>query len=390
LENVKRAIQVLLVCVFTAMLGLGIVSPIMPLYAQDLGATLSQIGLLSSAWSLSRLIFSTPVGRYSDVRGRKKIIAVGLLIYATVSILYTFAWDITSLVSIRFVHGLGSAMSMPVAMAYAAELAPQGQEGRYMGNINMAMFAGMGLGPFIGGTLTDIFASKSVPFYVMSALTALSLLLTLAFLPEDRKERELAQRPKASFREVLSNKMLRATFVYRVVGALGRGSVMGFLAMYVSGGPEVGGLGISISLTGLILSVGQVTSAFMQRPFGELADRYDKVVLTLLGGFLGAAGIALFPFAKTSWTVFAAMLVFSVGGALGMPALTALVAIEGRDIGVGTTMSVLQTSMSLGMISGPLISGILGEMFGLGPIFFVGSLIMMIGTVIFYVLLKFG
>lgn len=390
MADVKRAIQVLLVCVFTAMLGLGIISPIMPLYAQDLGATLTQIGLLSSAWSISRLIFSTPMGRYSDVKGRKRVIAAGLLIYATVSILYTFARDFTSLVSIRFIHGLGSAMSMPVAMAYAAELAPQGQEGRYMGNINMAMFAGMGLGPFIGGSLTDFFASKSVPFYVMSALTALSLLLTLAFLPEDRKQRELAQRPQASFRRVLSNKMLRAAFVYRAVGALGRGSVMGFLSMYVSGGSDVGGLGIAVSLTGLIMSVGQVTAAFMQRPFGELADRYDKVALTLLGGLLGSIGIALFPIASTSWTVLAAMLVFSVGGALGMPALTALVAIEGRDIGIGTTMSVLQTSMSLGMISGPLASGILGEMFGLRPIFFIGGAIMLLGTVCFYVLQRFG
>ncbi len=390
MADFKRAIQVLLVCVFTAMLGLGIISPIMPLYAQDLGATYTQIGLLSSAWSISRLIFSTPMGKYSDVKGRKRVIAAGLLIYATVSILYTFANDFTSLVSIRFIHGLGSAMSMPVAMAYAAELAPQGQEGRYMGNINMAMFAGMGLGPLIGGSLTDFFASKSVPFYVMSALTALSLLLTLAFLPEDRKQRELAQRPQASFRRVLSNKMLRAAFVYRAVGALGRGSVMGFLSIYVSGGSDVGGLGIAVSLTGLIMSVGQVTGAFMQRPFGELADRYDKVALTLIGGFLGAVGIALFPFASTSWTVLAAMLVFSVGGALGMPALTAIVAIEGRDIGVGTTMSVLQTSMSLGMISGPLASGILGEMFGLKPIFFIGGAIMLLGTVCFYVLQRYG
>jgi DHA1 family multidrug resistance protein-like MFS transporter len=71
-----------------------------------------------------------------------------------------------------------------------------------------------------------------------------------------------------------------------------------------------------------------------------------------------------------------------------MPALTAIVAIEGRDKGMGTTMSVLQIAMSLGMIVGPLLFGILGDAFGLRPIFYYGGLITVAGTIAFYVLLK--
>jgi DHA1 family multidrug resistance protein-like MFS transporter len=87
LAEFKRALQALLVCVFTAMLGLGIISPILPLYASDLGATLVQVGLLSSAWSMSRLIFTGPIGRFSDRSSKKKIIAAGLLVYSVISIL---------------------------------------------------------------------------------------------------------------------------------------------------------------------------------------------------------------------------------------------------------------------------------------------------------------
>jgi len=261
-----RAIQVLLVCVFTAMLGLGIVSPIMPLYAKSLGATFVQIGLLSSAWSISRLVFTPPFGRLSDTRSKKKIIACGLATYMVVSILYTFAWDFTSLVSMRFLHGLGSAMAMPIATAYAAELAPEGSEGRFMGTMNFALFAGMGLGPFIGGYLTDAF-SLSAPFYFMGALTALSLLLTLLFLPEERRRSKVGGRPRPSFRKVLSNRLLRAAFIYRVVGALGRGSIMGFLALFISGSTEIGGLAMPVSVAGLILSAGTT------HPAGRGAER---------------------------------------------------------------------------------------------------------------------
>jgi len=86
----------------------------------------------------------------------------------------------------------------------------------------------------------------------------------------------------------------------------------------------------------------------------------------------------------------AARLVFSAGSATGMPALTAIVAIEGRDMGLGTTMSVLQIAMSLGMIAGPLLFGVLGDAIGLRPIFFFGGLITVAGTIAFYVLQKLG
>ena len=254
-----------------------------------------------------------------------------------------------------------------------------------MGTMNLAMFAGMGLGPFIGGSLTDIF-SMNTPFYVMGALTAISLLLLMILLPDDRQRQMTADRPAPSFKEVLSNKLLRAAFVYRAVGALGRGSIMSFLSMYISGTPEIGGLGIPLTMAGLILSVGQVSAALLQRPFGVLADKYSKVNLILLGGVVGACGMALFPFTNNSWEVMAARLVFSVGSSIGMPALTAIVAIEGRDMGIGTTMSVLQTAMSLGMIAGPMLSGLIGDAFGLKPVFLFGSVIMMIGTAAFFLL----
>ena len=93
----ERSLQALLVSVFVAMLGLGIVSPILPLYAENLGATFTQIGLLVSSWSIARLIFSAPAGRLSDTVSRKKVIMGGLFVYAVVSLLYIFAWDFTSL-----------------------------------------------------------------------------------------------------------------------------------------------------------------------------------------------------------------------------------------------------------------------------------------------------
>jgi DHA1 family multidrug resistance protein-like MFS transporter len=381
----ERSLQALLVSIFVAMLGLGVVSPIMPLYAESLGATFTQIGLLSSAWSISRFIFSAPAGRLSDVISRKKVIMAGLGGYALVSLLYIIAWNFTSLLAFRFLHGIGSAMAIPVAMAYAADLAPDGQEGKYMGTMNLALFGGMGIGPLLGGTLTDFFG-LSAPFYLMCGGTAISLLMVLFFLPESPKTIAAKERATPSFRKVLTNRTLLANFVFRTVNSIGRGAIFGFLTMYISSSIADGGLGLSVTIAGTVLSVGQISNAILQRPCGVLADKYNKKLMIVAGGLLSAIGMVGFPFSSTFLHLMASRITFSIGSALMTPAMSAIEAIEGRKYGVGTTMSVMQSSMSLGNMAGPLVSGILADMFSLKPIFYMGSIISFIGLTLYLIL----
>ena len=384
----ERSLQALLISIFVAMLGLGVVSPIMPLYAESMGATFTQIGLLSSAWSISRFIFSAPAGRLSDTTSRKKVIMAGLGGYALVSLLYIVAWDFTSLLAFRFLHGIGSAMAIPVAMAYAADLAPKGQEGKYMGTMNLALFGGMGVGPLLGGSLTDMF-SLSAPFYLMCGGTTLSLLLVLVYLPETKSEPS-RERAKPSFRKVLMNRTLLANFVFRTINSVGRGAIFGFLTVYISTTIAEGGLGLSVTISGAVLSVGQLSNAILQRPCGVLADKYNKKTLIIVGGLLSAVGMAGFLVSSTFWHLMAARLTFAIGSALMTPAMSAIEAIEGRKYGMGTTMSVMQSSMSLGNMAGPLLSGILADMFSLRPIFYMGSGISFIGLALYLILLPRG
>ena len=107
---------------------------------------------------------------------------------------------------------MGSAMAMPVAIAYGAEIAPRGKEGQYMGVLNLAMMAGFAFGPFLGGTLTDI-ASKEVAFYVMAALTGVSLVLAVMFLPDVQFSTE-KKKKSGSFRQIFANRELSTIIIY--------------------------------------------------------------------------------------------------------------------------------------------------------------------------------
>ncbi|TRO48594.1 MFS transporter, partial [Candidatus Bathyarchaeota archaeon] len=283
-KTTVNAFRILILCVFMAMMGLGIVSPILPNYASDLGATGVMIGLIYSAFSVSRAALQTPVGRFADSYSKKRIIVIGLAAYTVTSILYTFVSSPESLIAVRFVHGVGSAMVMPVAMAYAILLTPRGQEGRYMGYMNTALFSGFAAGPLLGGYLYENF-SIDVVFRAMSALVFLSLVLTVLFVPEEGSLGLQRERPRVSFRRILTNRKLAGIFVYRAVNALGRGTIMGFLPLFA-----VQTLGISGSVIGLILSMGIFANAVLQTPMGVLADRYDRNLLLIAGGLISSAG----------------------------------------------------------------------------------------------------
>ena len=361
--------------------GLGILSPILPIYANDLGASMTQIGLLTSAWSLSRLVFTAPMGRYADKNSKKRVIIIGLGIYSIVSIFYAFSWNFTSLITVRILHGMGSAMAMPVATAYGAEIAPRGKEGQYMGILNLAMMAGFAFGPFLGGTLTDI-ASKEVAFYTMAGLTGISLLLAIFFLPD--VEFSTGKRKTGSFKEIFANHELTTMIWYSFVSTLAIASIFGFLSMYLSQPVSAGGMALPIATIGLVLSVGQFISAMLQREFGKLADKYDKRKIIIASGLIGATGILIFPLMTNTTGIFVSQLIFICGLTLGSPAINAVVAIAGREIGTGTAISALQSSNSLGNILGPLAAGMLLDRFGFSSIFYLCGAIMIFSVGMFY------
>ncbi|MBS7269644.1 MAG: MFS transporter [Candidatus Freyarchaeota archaeon] len=149
---------ILFIAVFTSMLGIGIVAPILPLYAeQNLAASGIWIGLIFSGFGLSRTIASPIVGRISDVRGRKNFLIIGLLGYALTGLGYVIANNVALLTTIRFANGFTSAMVLPVSQAYIGDLTPKGKEGTYMNTFMTSLMVGFGVGPFIGNNVRKIF-----------------------------------------------------------------------------------------------------------------------------------------------------------------------------------------------------------------------------------------
>lgn len=379
----KRIFSVLFISVFAAMLGLGIIAPLMPIYARSLGASGIWLGIIFSGYSLSRAIFMPIIGKLSDKRGRKKFITSGLLLYSVISLFYLLAGEVYYLTTVRLFHGLASAMVIPVAMAYIGEIAEKGKEGRYMGTFNMALLLGMGSGPFLGGILNESFGIGSV-FYAMAGLTAIAFLITLIFLPDMRYSGTRKMGNPISFREIIKNNVMKGLLLYRVITAMGRGGIMAFLPIFASR------IDITSSQVGIIISFHIFLIALLQNPFGRLADRHNKFFLVLIGSGVGALALLLTPIARNFWQLFFISSIMGFGGATSMPSAVAITVEVGQRLGMGVSMGLFNTAMSVGMIAAPLISGVVMDIVGIKSVFFVAGVISLLGTFVFYHYIRRG
>ena len=98
---IKRVFPILAFSMFTSTLGMGVVSPLLPLYVRDMGATGIWLGIIIAAYSISNSVFTPIAGRLSDKKGRKLFLFAGLLAYSIISLGYVWASSVTQLTLIR-------------------------------------------------------------------------------------------------------------------------------------------------------------------------------------------------------------------------------------------------------------------------------------------------
>jgi MFS transporter, DHA1 family, multidrug resistance protein len=362
------------------MLGLGIVIPLLPRYAETLGATGIEIGAIFSAFSLSRALLMPVFGRLSDRRGRKWFIVLGLSLYTVLSLAYLAAGSVAGLIAVRTVHGVASAMVIPIAMAYVADLSAVGAEGSHMGTFSISLYLGMGIGPLAGGVISAA-AGMAAVFLAMTAFSLVSVAICIAFVPEPGPR----PRPARSKRRVLGHPALRAAVFFQLVNAFANGTFMVFVPLVASLA-----YGLSTAETGLVISVSSLSTSVLQRWSGGLADRYNKTVLIVGGTALIAATLLAIPSLSGFPGLVLAAFAIGIGGGVSLPAVTAIVTIAGRTVGQGAAMGASNTAMGIGMIVAPLLSGLVMDLYGIPQVFYLSGLVCTVALPFFVLIARTG
>jgi len=358
------------------MIGMGIIWPIMPVYAVQLGAGGTQLGFIIAAFNIARSIFNPMVGRLTDHLGRKPFMLGGLFCYALLSVAYIQAGSIAGLITVRFAHGVAAVCVAPVAMAVVAEIAPPHRRGLYMGTLSMALMLGVGAGPILGGIITD-WLGMDAAFVAMGGLALLTSIGILVFMPRFEKPTYALQSHGLSLLKILGqSRILQLVFFIRFFSAAGQGAVYTFLPLYGAA------TGISSSQVGILLGVNVLLIAFLQRPGGRLADRTRPIPLMVAGIVLSGLAVAAMPLASHFRSALLFNILMGVANGIAVPAALLLAGREGERAGMGSVMGLFDAALSLGFIVSPILLGMVHDAFGIKAIFYVGGAIILGGTLL--------
>ncbi len=375
----KKIFNTLFVAIFASMLGIGIIVPLLPIYAKSLGATGIWLGIIFSGFALARLIFMPIIGKISDRKGRKKFIVFGLLGYSITSLFYLLAGGIYSLVAVRFIHGFASAFIVPIAMAYVAETREDGKVGISMGTFSMALFLGIGIGPILGGLLNDAFGMASA-FYAMAGLSLTAFFIALFFLP-DKMTPGRTESP-VSFREIFKNNVVKGLVFFRISSAMCRAGMMVFLPLFASS------INISAARIGILFFIDTFFTVSLLRLFGKLADKYNKFYFIMIGSILGGLALLLVPFTHSFKELIFTSSLMGISLAIAGPSATATTVFLGKNMGMGTLISFLVTAMSAGMVLSPVILGVVMDLLDIKSAFYIAGLMGFLGALIFYYFIR--
>ncbi|MBY0512007.1 MAG: MFS transporter [Rhodospirillaceae bacterium] len=176
---------VLLLSVFTVSVGYGVLLPVLPILVQKLAsaadatAAARHTGLLTGLYTLAMFLFAPMWGWLSDRYGRRPILLIGLIGFATSTLIFAFLSDIALLYAERFLSGLFAAAVTPVAAAMIGDRAPDNEwRARRLAWLSMAGIAGFFVGPMLGGLATSLATEESGLIAVGSTLFSAPFIFT--------------------------------------------------------------------------------------------------------------------------------------------------------------------------------------------------------------------
>ncbi|MDD5338552.1 MAG: MFS transporter [Dehalococcoidales bacterium] len=334
-------------------------NPALPLFIRSIGVPESTLGFIAAASTVVGIVVSLPAGILSDLIGRRRVILIAAVIFATAPFLYLVINEPWQLVMVRIYHGFATAILGPVAAAAIADTFEKGR-GERMAWYSSATMIGRFLAPFIGGLL--IFGNDFRWVYLADGVAGVLALLAAIRLPLATNTSKSAWQ---SFKQQRGKYGQEILFVFRHPGILATssieavqyfafGSLETFLPVYLNEK-----LGYSAWEIGVLFTI-QILSATLIKPImGRLSDRYGRVIMISAGLLLGGATTATLILSSNYFVIALLIAIFGLGLATVTASTSALVADLSRAQGRGTALGILSSIMDIGHSTGPMVTGML-------------------------------
>jgi MFS family permease len=322
---------------------IGVILPVMPLYAQDMGITPSEFGIVIGVMGLTRLILNVPLAFAADKIGRKPLLVGGAAL-SSVGMLYTgFANSFGDLVAGRFITGAGGGAQQTGSQLYLSDISNPSNRARTMAPLGIAFGVGAAIGPGIGGWVADQYGMNA-PFFFVGSLIAGAAVTNFVMLPETFRPPTSKQASKSEgdqtdgqheksqlwkefadtslqWKGLMANSNIRATLVvYCTFWVTMSGSRFALLPLFCSEN-----FAMSASDLGGLYAMMACISVLLMQPSAWLADKWGPTRVIVPAAALIALSVGLIPFAQDTQQLTGILVAWAAGSALVGSAPTAFV-----------------------------------------------------------------
>ena len=349
-------------------LGLTIMIPLLPFYAEKLGASPSQVGWLVGVYALCQLFSGPLLGRMSDHVGRKP-----LLIVSQIGTLIGFL--ITALAGTLWVVFLGriidgaTAGNLSLAQAYISDVTKPEERAKSFGIIGIAFGLGFLIGPAISGLLSRF--DYRLPILAAALMSFTSILATTFLLPSVKNVHRVQSGPSGPGGRRLSlvqwgeygryfrQPGLGTLLVQFLVFTFSFAMFVSALALFVERRITWHGKPFGPEQTGYVWAYAGLLGIGLQGPaLGRLVKRFGERALNRTGFAAYVLGYSMLAFAHSIPWLLLSTTVLALGG-LVRPTLTSMITQETSREEQGTVLGLTQSLTSVSQIVGPPLAGLL-------------------------------
>ena len=359
-------------------------TPLLPLFARELGAGPALIGFVMGASTLTGIVLKLPAGALSDVFGRRRLLIAGALVFASLPFTYLAASTLFLLILLRFVHGAATALFGPVASASLSDVAPPAARGTWLSTYSTVQGTGQALGPVLAGYL--IATGRFDLAFLASGLVGVAVPFIVARWPEVPRAgpaRAPWQEFKRGVAEVGRDRLVIVTSGAQAAQFVLNGMLTAFLPLY---GRDV--LGLTTSELGWLFGLQTVTTLAVRPVIGFVSDRAGRRWVIVAGlGTCGAAMLVLSMATDVAGTV-TAILMYAAGVATTTAATSAYITDITRRARYGAAHGVFGTIYDIGDALGPIAAGLLVASLGYASMFQVMAAVALVMALVFAITSK--
>lgn len=366
----RSPLVVLCAAVLIDMIGFGIILPLLPFYAESMGASPLEVTLLVASYSATQLVAAPVWGRFSDRHGRRPLLVASLFASAVSYLIFGLATSLWLLFASRIAAGAAGG-TVTLAQAYVADTTTAEERARGLGWIGAVAGLGVMLGPSIGGYFSRY--GLGVPGFVAAGLCVANALAAIALLPEPpaRPEREWRQGEAATLRGWAAAMMRFPLSVLLGVYFLSISSFTGMTAVLALYMERM--FAVDAAAMGVVFTIAGGASVVVRGMLlGPLVRRFGEAATARIGTIGLGIGIGLIPVLPSTWWISLAVPLWAFGAGTLFPSLASLTS-QATDAGSqGSILGGSQVVGGLGRVLGPLWAGVLFQQVGIASPFWAG------------------